>query len=154
MFGPCAPLLISASVPQEKTLLRREDICSFSSVLRVLSRKVMHVGGKKALACPLKVAFLCGHTPNKNVLLTPSDEIIWPEEEEALPHDAQDLISKLLRQNPLDRLGTGTPPQNRLRLSLWALFGSHCVPGPVSESLSLSCVCVCSRVCVQAVPSR
>lgn len=35
------------------------------------------------------------------------DEIIWPEGDEALPPDAQDLISKLLRQNPLERLGTG-----------------------------------------------
>lgn len=35
------------------------------------------------------------------------DEIMWPEEDEALPQDAQDLISKLLRQNPLERLGTG-----------------------------------------------
>lgn len=35
------------------------------------------------------------------------DEIIWPEEDEALPQEAQDLISKLLRQNPLERLGTG-----------------------------------------------
>lgn len=36
-----------------------------------------------------------------------SDEIVWPEEDEALPQEAQDLISKLLRQNPLERLGTG-----------------------------------------------
>lgn len=36
-----------------------------------------------------------------------TDEIIWPEGDEALPPDAQDLISKLLRQNPLERLGTG-----------------------------------------------
>jgi len=35
------------------------------------------------------------------------DEIIWPEGDEALPPEAQDLISKLLRQNPLERLGTG-----------------------------------------------
>lgn len=32
---------------------------------------------------------------------------MWPEGEEALPADAQDLITRLLRQNPLDRLGTG-----------------------------------------------
>lgn len=43
-----------------------------------------------------------------------SDEIVWPEEDEALPHDAQDLISKLLRQNPLERLGTGKK-KKRLR---------------------------------------
>lgn len=36
-----------------------------------------------------------------------ADEIMWPEGEEALPGDAQDLITKLLRQSPLDRLGTG-----------------------------------------------
>ncbi|KAM4548676.1 microtubule-associated serine/threonine-protein kinase 2 isoform 7-T7 [Odontesthes bonariensis] len=36
-----------------------------------------------------------------------SDEIIWPEEDEALPYEPQDLITKLLRQNPLERLGTG-----------------------------------------------
>lgn len=36
-----------------------------------------------------------------------SDEIMWPEGEEALPADAQDLITRLLRQSPLDRLGTG-----------------------------------------------
>lgn len=34
-------------------------------------------------------------------------EIMWPEGEEALPADAQDLITRLLRQSPLDRLGTG-----------------------------------------------
>ena len=36
------------------------------------------------------------------------DEIMWPEGDEALPADAQDLITRLLRQSPLDRLGTGT----------------------------------------------
>lgn len=36
------------------------------------------------------------------------DEIVWPEGDEALPQDAQDLIAKLLHQNPLERLGTGT----------------------------------------------
>lgn len=35
------------------------------------------------------------------------DEIMWPDGEEALPTDAQDLITRLLRQSPLDRLGTG-----------------------------------------------
>lgn len=35
------------------------------------------------------------------------DEIIWPEEEDALPVDAQDLITRLLKQSPLERLGTG-----------------------------------------------
>ncbi|XP_070792467.1 microtubule-associated serine/threonine-protein kinase 3 [Pituophis catenifer annectens] len=36
-----------------------------------------------------------------------SDEIIWPEGDEALPADAQDLITQLLRHCPLERLGTG-----------------------------------------------
>lgn len=36
------------------------------------------------------------------------DEIIWPEGDDALPADAQDLITRLLRQSPLDRLGTST----------------------------------------------
>jgi hypothetical protein len=35
-----------------------------------------------------------------------SDEIVWPEGDDALPPDAQDLTSKLLHQNPLERLGT------------------------------------------------
>ncbi|XP_051869129.1 LOW QUALITY PROTEIN: microtubule-associated serine/threonine-protein kinase 2 [Pristis pectinata] len=34
--------------------------------------------------------------------------IAWPDGDEALPPDAEDLISKLLRQNPLERLGTGS----------------------------------------------
>lgn len=36
-----------------------------------------------------------------------SDEIMWPEGDDALPADAQDLITRLLRQSPMDRLGTG-----------------------------------------------
>lgn len=36
-----------------------------------------------------------------------ADDIIWPEGDDALPFDAQDLITRLLRQSPLDRLGTG-----------------------------------------------
>lgn len=35
------------------------------------------------------------------------DEINWPEGEDAPPADAQELITLLLRQNPLERLGTG-----------------------------------------------
>ncbi|XP_049442899.1 microtubule-associated serine/threonine-protein kinase 2 isoform X3 [Epinephelus fuscoguttatus] len=49
-----------------------------------------------------------GDTPEELFGQVISDEIIWPEEEEALPLEAQDLISKLLRQNPLERLGTGS----------------------------------------------
>ncbi|XP_043946693.1 microtubule-associated serine/threonine-protein kinase 3 isoform X2 [Protopterus annectens] len=36
-----------------------------------------------------------------------SDDIIWPDGDDALPAEAQNLITLLLRQNPLDRLGTG-----------------------------------------------
>ncbi|KAG1938483.1 microtubule-associated serine/threonine-protein kinase [Pimephales promelas] len=47
-----------------------------------------------------------GDTPRN--CLDKSSVIIWPEGDEALPPEAQDLISKLLRQNPLERLGTGS----------------------------------------------
>ncbi|XP_029003250.1 microtubule-associated serine/threonine-protein kinase 2 isoform X3 [Betta splendens] len=49
-----------------------------------------------------------GDTPEELFGQVISDEIMWPEEDEALPQEAQDLISKLLRQNPLERLGTGS----------------------------------------------
>ncbi|XP_052455637.1 microtubule-associated serine/threonine-protein kinase 2 isoform X2 [Carassius gibelio] len=49
-----------------------------------------------------------GDTPEELFGQVISDDIIWPEGDEALPPDAQDLISKLLRQNPLERLGTGS----------------------------------------------
>ncbi|XP_037837176.1 microtubule-associated serine/threonine-protein kinase 2 isoform X4 [Kryptolebias marmoratus] len=49
-----------------------------------------------------------GDTPEELFGQVISDEIVWPEGDEALPLDAQDLISKLLRQNPLERLGTGS----------------------------------------------
>ncbi|KAG8598731.1 hypothetical protein GDO81_002717 [Engystomops pustulosus] len=48
-----------------------------------------------------------GDTPEDLFGQVISDEIIWPEKEEAPPSDAQDLITVLLRQNPLERLGTG-----------------------------------------------
>lgn len=44
---------------------------------------------------------------NQQLCSSPSDEINWPEKDEAPPPDAQDLIAFLLRQNPLERLGTG-----------------------------------------------
>uniref|UniRef100_A0AAQ5Z097 non-specific serine/threonine protein kinase n=1 Tax=Amphiprion ocellaris TaxID=80972 RepID=A0AAQ5Z097_AMPOC len=49
-----------------------------------------------------------GDTPEELFGQVVSDEIIWPEGGDALPADAQDLITRLLRQSPLDRLGTGT----------------------------------------------
>uniref|UniRef100_A0A8C5F2Q7 non-specific serine/threonine protein kinase n=1 Tax=Gopherus evgoodei TaxID=1825980 RepID=A0A8C5F2Q7_9SAUR len=49
-----------------------------------------------------------GDTPEELFGQVISDEIAWPEGDEALPPDAQDLTSKLLCQNPLERLGTGS----------------------------------------------
>ncbi|XP_015340544.1 microtubule-associated serine/threonine-protein kinase 2 isoform X4 [Marmota marmota marmota] len=49
-----------------------------------------------------------GDTPEELFGQVISDEIVWPEGEDALPPDAQDLTSKLLHQNPLERLGTGS----------------------------------------------
>uniref|UniRef100_A0A8C7ZLA9 non-specific serine/threonine protein kinase n=1 Tax=Oryzias sinensis TaxID=183150 RepID=A0A8C7ZLA9_9TELE len=48
-----------------------------------------------------------GDTPEELFGQVVSDEIVWPEGDDALPADAQDLITRLLSQNPLDRLGTG-----------------------------------------------
>ncbi|XP_047581697.1 microtubule-associated serine/threonine-protein kinase 2 isoform X12 [Lutra lutra] len=49
-----------------------------------------------------------GDTPEELFGQVISDEIVWPEGDDALPTDAQDLTSKLLHQNPLERLGTGS----------------------------------------------
>uniref|UniRef100_A0A8D0GQW3 non-specific serine/threonine protein kinase n=1 Tax=Sphenodon punctatus TaxID=8508 RepID=A0A8D0GQW3_SPHPU len=48
-----------------------------------------------------------GDTPEELFGQVISDEIMWPEGDEALPDDAQDLITRLLRHCPLERLGTG-----------------------------------------------
>ncbi|XP_068095660.1 microtubule-associated serine/threonine-protein kinase 2 isoform X4 [Hyperolius riggenbachi] len=48
-----------------------------------------------------------GDTPEELFGQVISDEIAWPEGEDALPADAQDVISKLLRQIPMERMGTG-----------------------------------------------
>ncbi|XP_014836000.1 PREDICTED: microtubule-associated serine/threonine-protein kinase 3 isoform X1 [Poecilia mexicana] len=48
-----------------------------------------------------------GDTPEELFGQVVSDEIIWPEGDDALPADAQDLITRLLWQSPLERLGTG-----------------------------------------------
>ncbi|XP_069498396.1 microtubule-associated serine/threonine-protein kinase 2-like isoform X3 [Ambystoma mexicanum] len=49
-----------------------------------------------------------GDTPEELFGQVISDEIAWPDGDEALPPESQDLIYKLLRQNPLERLGTGS----------------------------------------------
>ncbi|XP_044132901.1 microtubule-associated serine/threonine-protein kinase 1 [Bufo gargarizans] len=48
-----------------------------------------------------------GDTPEELFGQVISDDIVWPEGEEALPADAQILISSLLQTDPLLRLGTG-----------------------------------------------
>ncbi|XP_053714702.1 microtubule-associated serine/threonine-protein kinase 3 isoform X3 [Synchiropus splendidus] len=48
-----------------------------------------------------------GDTPEELFGQVVSDDIIWPDGDDALPMEAQDLITRLLRQSPLDRLGTG-----------------------------------------------
>ncbi|XP_050964991.1 microtubule-associated serine/threonine-protein kinase 4 isoform X4 [Labeo rohita] len=47
-----------------------------------------------------------GDTPEELFGQVISDEINWPEGEDAPPADSQELITLLLRQNPLERLGT------------------------------------------------
>ncbi|XP_029707080.1 microtubule-associated serine/threonine-protein kinase 1 isoform X2 [Takifugu rubripes] len=48
-----------------------------------------------------------GDTPEELFGQVITDDIVWPEGDEALPADAQALISALLQTNPLVRLGTG-----------------------------------------------
>ncbi|XP_056600899.1 microtubule-associated serine/threonine-protein kinase 4 isoform X3 [Triplophysa dalaica] len=48
-----------------------------------------------------------GDTPEELFGQVISDEINWPEGEDAPPIDAQELITLLLKQNPLERLGSG-----------------------------------------------
>ncbi|XP_034045768.1 microtubule-associated serine/threonine-protein kinase 1-like isoform X3 [Thalassophryne amazonica] len=48
-----------------------------------------------------------GDTPEELFGQVITDDILWPDADEALPVDAQNLISALLHRNPLVRLGTG-----------------------------------------------
>ncbi|XP_019713916.1 microtubule-associated serine/threonine-protein kinase 1-like isoform X2 [Hippocampus comes] len=48
-----------------------------------------------------------GDTPEELFGQVITDDIVWPEGDEALPLDAQHLIASLLQTNPLVRLGTG-----------------------------------------------
>uniref|UniRef100_A0A8C7RWK6 non-specific serine/threonine protein kinase n=1 Tax=Oncorhynchus mykiss TaxID=8022 RepID=A0A8C7RWK6_ONCMY len=48
-----------------------------------------------------------GDTPEELFGQVITDDIVWPEGDDALPADAQHLISTLLQTNPLVRLGTG-----------------------------------------------
>lgn len=60
------------------------------------------------------------------------DEIIWPDGEDALPADAQDLITRLLKQSPLERLGTGAnqtfflPINTKMKLFKYKELFKHC----------------------------
>lgn len=68
-----------------------------------------------------KHVFLHALLPLYLSLLHLADDIVWPEGDEALPVDAQHLISSLLQTNPLVRLGTGQSPPTvtgRSRFSL------------------------------------
>lgn len=70
------------------------------------------------------------------MLLCP-DEIIWPDGEDALPADAQDLITRLLRQSPLERLGTGWWQRERWVGGQGSLV--HSPPGPRFHSTATVC---------------
>ncbi|KAJ0050609.1 hypothetical protein NL108_005011 [Boleophthalmus pectinirostris] len=48
-----------------------------------------------------------GDTPEELFGQVITDDIVWPNGDDALPADAQSLISSLLQTNPLVRLGTG-----------------------------------------------
>ncbi|XP_034395612.1 microtubule-associated serine/threonine-protein kinase 1-like [Cyclopterus lumpus] len=48
-----------------------------------------------------------GDTPEELFGQVITDNIVWPDGDDALPADAQDLISALLQTNPLMRLGSG-----------------------------------------------
>lgn len=98
---------------------------SLEILLRSCLGKLLQVSNQKSLSfCCFSNHPLTSlkHTaPTKICVLTSSplilsllhlvDDIVWPEGEEALPVDAQHLISSLLQTNPLLRLGTGQFPQ-------------------------------------------
>ncbi|XP_042564240.1 microtubule-associated serine/threonine-protein kinase 1 isoform X2 [Clupea harengus] len=48
-----------------------------------------------------------GDTPEELFGQVITDDIVWPDGDEALPADSQNLISALLQTNPIVRLGTG-----------------------------------------------
>ena len=48
-----------------------------------------------------------GETPEELFAHTVNDDIEWPEEDDwSVPPEAKDIITALLHQNPLERLGT------------------------------------------------
>ncbi|XP_042527174.1 microtubule-associated serine/threonine-protein kinase 3 [Dipodomys spectabilis] len=62
-----------------------------------------------------------GDTPEELFGQVVSDDIVWPDGEEALPAEAQDLIMRLLRQSPMERLGTGGTHEVKQHPFFWAL---------------------------------
>ncbi|XP_010212281.1 PREDICTED: microtubule-associated serine/threonine-protein kinase 1-like, partial [Tinamus guttatus] len=62
-----------------------------------------------------------GDTPEELFGQVISDEILWPEGDEALPPDAQHLISCLLQPDPLLRLGAGGAQEVKLHSFFAAL---------------------------------
>ncbi|XP_075877161.1 microtubule-associated serine/threonine-protein kinase 3 isoform X2 [Nelusetta ayraudi] len=57
-----------------------------------------------------------GDTPEQLFGQVVNDDIIWPDGEDALPADAQDLITRLLKQSPLERLGTAGTTEVKMHL--------------------------------------
>ncbi|XP_077471248.1 microtubule-associated serine/threonine-protein kinase 3 isoform X2 [Stigmatopora argus] len=57
-----------------------------------------------------------GDTPEQLFGQVVNDDIIWPEGEDALPADTQDLITRLLRQSPLERLGTAGTTEVKMHM--------------------------------------
>ncbi|KAM9349066.1 microtubule-associated serine/threonine-protein kinase 3 [Symphorus nematophorus] len=57
-----------------------------------------------------------GDTPEQLFGQVVNDDIIWPDGEDALPADAQDLITRLLKQSPLERLGTGGTTEVKMHM--------------------------------------
>ncbi|KAG9343262.1 hypothetical protein JZ751_014243 [Albula glossodonta] len=57
-----------------------------------------------------------GDTPEELFGQVVSDEIVWPEGDYALPADAQDLITRLLRQSSQERLGSGGAAEVKLHV--------------------------------------
>ena len=77
-------------------------------------------GDMAGLLCPTRP-----HIPT-----CPPDEILWPEGDEALPPDAQHLISCLLQTDPLRRLGAGETRTPRRPPPPFTSTSPHITPWP------------------------
>ena len=84
-----------------------------------------------------------------------SDDIAWPDGDEALPTDAQSLISALLQTNPLMRLGTGKHRPGRRRWLFPVCTGKHAKPqGRKPSPLAGFQTMLFAPPCHQAEPLR